>query len=75
MDENNNESTSSSHNKYADNENESQTIQTKWPYIFQICDYMLAKRIINHLNAAGALNESDRGVLFAGIFDECIKFT
>ena len=75
MDENNNESTSGSQNKFADNENDSQTIQTKWPYIFQVSDYMLAKRIINHLNAAGALNEIDRGVLQAGIFDECIKFT
>ena len=36
---------------------------------------MLPKRIINHLNAAGALNESDIRVLFAGIFNECIKFT
>ena len=70
MDENDNESTSSSWNNYADNKNESETIQTKWPYIFQVSDYMLPKRIINHLNAAGALNESDRRVLFDGVFDE-----
>ena len=56
-------------------ENDNEIIRTKWPYIFQISDYMLLKRIINHLNTAGALNESDRRVLFAGIFDECIKFT
>ena len=70
MDENDNESTSSSRNNYADNKNDSETIQTKWPYIFQISDYMLPKRIINHLNAASALNEIDRRVLFDGIFDE-----
>ena len=75
MDENDNENTSSIRNNYAGNENGSETIRTKWPYIFQISDYMLLKRIINHLNTAGALNESDRRVLFAGIFDECIKFT
>ena len=75
MDKNDNESTSSSRNNYADNENGSETIQKKWPYIFRISDYMLPERIINHLNAAGALNESDIRVLFAGIFDECIKFT
>ena len=75
MDENYNESTSSSQNNYADNENGSETIQTKWLYIFKISDYMLPKWIVNNLNAAGALNKSDRRVLFARIFDECIKFT
>ena len=75
MDGKNNESTSSSRNNYADNENGNETILKKWPYIFQISDYMLPKQIINHLNAAGALNESDRRVLFAEMFDECIKFT
>ena len=69
--DNSNKSTSSSLNNYADNA----TIQTKGPRIFQISDYMLPKRIINHLNAAGALNESDGRVLFAGIFDKCINFT
>ena len=75
MDENNNKRTNSSRNNYADNENDSETIQTKCPYIFQISNYMLPKRIITHLNAGGALNESDRRVLFAGIFEECIKCT
>ena len=75
MDENYNESTSSSQNNYADNDNGSETIQTKWLYIFQISDYMLPKWIVNNLNAAGALNKSHRRVLFAGIFDECFKFT
>ena len=75
MNENDNESTSSSRNNYADNENDNETLQTKWPYIFQISDYMLPKRIINHLNAGGVQNESDRRVLLTAIFDECIKFT
>ena len=74
MDDNNNESTSSSRNNHADNGNSNETIQTKWPYIFQISDDMLPKRITNHLDAAGALNEGDRRFFFAGIFDECIKF-
>ena len=43
MDENDNESTSSIRNNYAGNENGSETIRTKWPYIFQISDYMLLK--------------------------------
>ena len=75
MDENDNEITSSSRNNYAYNENDSETIQTKWPYIFQISDYMLPKWITKILNAAGALNENDRRVLFVRIFDECINFT
>ena len=43
IDENNNRSTSRNWNNYADNENGNETIQTKWPYIFQISDYMLLK--------------------------------
>ena len=43
IDENNNRSTSRSWNNYADNENGNETIQTKWPNIFQISDYILPK--------------------------------
>ena len=52
MDENYNESTSSSQNNYADNDNGSETIQTKWLYIFQISDYTLPKWIEQFLFVA-----------------------